>query len=121
MRLAQMYLIKAEGLARSGAPVKDVIEELNVLRRRSGNTALTEADCDTEDKLMTAIYKEILCEVCCENDSEWFTVIRFKSTKSGGRKLADFNINYQDDGMLAFPIPMGELQNNPDMEDNPEI
>ena len=121
MRLAQMYLIKAEGLARSGASVKDVIEELNVLRRRSGNTALTEADCDTEDKLMTAIYKEILCEVCCENDSEWFTVIRFKSTKSGGRKLADFNINYQDDGMLAFPIPMGELQNNPDMEDNPEI
>ena len=121
MRLAQMYLIKAEGLARSGAPVKDVIEALNVLRKRSGNTELTEADCDTEDKLMTAIYKEILCEVCCENDSEWFTVIRFKSTKSGGRKLADFNINYQDDAMLVFPIPMGELQNNPDMEDNPKL
>lgn len=121
MRLAQMYLIKAEGLARSGAPVKDVIEALNVLRRRSGNTELTEADCDTEDKLMTAIYKEILCEICCENDSEWFTVIRFKSTKSGGRKLADFNVNYQDDAMLAFPIPMGELQNNPDMEDNPKL
>lgn len=121
MRLAQMYLIKAEGLARSGAPVKEVIEELNVLRRRSGNTELTEADCDTEDKLMTAIYKEILCEVCCENDSEWFTVIRFKSTKSGGRKLADFNVNYMEDVMLAFPIPLGELQNNPSMEDNPKI
>ncbi|MFR7876889.1 MAG: hypothetical protein ACLU4J_11150 [Butyricimonas paravirosa] len=30
-----------------------------MLRRRSGNMALTEADYDTEDKLMTAIYKEI--------------------------------------------------------------
>lgn len=121
MRLAQMYLIKAEGLARSGAPVADVIEALNVLRRRSGNTELLPADYQTEDQLMTAIYKEILCEICCENDSEWFTVIRFKSTKTGGRKLADFNINYMDDAMLAFPIPLGELQNNPLMKDNPRL
>lgn len=119
MRLAQMYLIRAEGLARSGATAEEVVDVLNVLRLRSGNTELNAADYPTQDDLLTAVYKEIMCEVCCENDSEWFTVIRFKSTKTGGRKLGDFNVNYVDDILLAFPIAEEEMKNNPAMVDNP--
>lgn len=44
MRVAQMYLIKAEAMARTNASIKDCLDVLNVLRLRSGNTTFEAAD-----------------------------------------------------------------------------
>ena len=85
MRLAQMHLIKAEAMAYTNQPTADAIEELNVLRRRSGNTELNAADYPTQESLLDEIFAESVREIGIENGSLFYFAVRYK--KGNIRKL----------------------------------
>lgn len=117
MRLGQVYLIKAEAMARTNASSKDVLTVLNILRKRSGNTLHDVEVTMDQAKLMQTIFNEYLFELAGENDTEWFVTIRFKN-EGGARMISLYNTSYVDDKQLVFPIPDEEMKNNPKMEDN---
>src|SRR5690606_11811238 len=57
MRLAESYLIKAEGLARSGAPLADAKEPLEAIRTRAyGSPQVSNAN--THEELLDEIFLE---------------------------------------------------------------
>ena len=119
MRLAQMHLIKAEAMAYTNQPTADAIEELNVLRRRSGNTELDAADYPTQESLLDEIFAESVREIGIENGSLFYFAVRYK--KGNIRKLQELNPNYTNanEKQLCFPIPEAELEHNFDIEQRP--
>lgn len=119
MRLAQMHLIKAEAMAYTNQPTADAIEELNVLRRRSGNTELNAADYPTQESLLDEIFAESVREIGIENGSLFYFAVRYK--KGNIRKLQELNPNYTsaNENQLCFPIPEAELEHNFEIEQRP--
>lgn len=118
MRLAQMYLFKAEALATSGASVKEVLAPLNVLRERSGNELYDEKDFTDRDELIKAVFNETVREIGLENGSEFFVAARMRLA-SGKRLLTEYNSIFRDDKQLAWQIPDDEMKYNILMVANP--
>lgn len=102
LRLAEMYLIKAEGLAFSGASLEDASTPLNVIRNRAGigNTSAT-----TMDELKDDIFNEIARELAFENGSEWFAAIRFN-------KIMTLKTSVTSSNQFILPIPESEINGN---------
>ncbi len=117
MRLSQMHLIKAEAMLYTGAPTADILEELNVLRRRSKNTKLKEEDYQDMESLQRLIFTENLREIGMENGALFYLAVRTKINNI--RLLQELNSNYDNDNKLVFPIPDGELDHNLDIEQKP--
>lgn len=117
MRVAQLYLIKAEAMAYTGAQVKDILDVLNVLRERSGNTLFKEQDYATMNEVLDEIFKENLREIGMENGALFYLAVRMK--KNGVRKISELNPDFKNDDQLCFPIPKAELEHNFIIEQKP--
>lgn len=111
IRLAEMYLIRAEAEAhKTGANISAIQDDINVIRTRAG---LPPTAVSTIDGLLTAIEKERRVEFAFEGQ-RWFDLVRT------GRAMEVLphvtNIN-----KTLFPIPSDELltNNSPDMKQNP--
>lgn len=117
MRVAQMYLIKAEAMARTNASIKDCIDVLNVLRERSGNTLFDEADYSSLSEVLEEVFRENVRELGMENGGIFYLTVRYN--EGGHRKLKDMNPNFQSDDQLCFPIPRAELEHNSKAEQKP--
>lgn len=117
MRLTQMYLYKAEALAKSGASVADVLVPINVLRNRAGMPEY-DATMTNSNDLQQIIFNEMVIEVGVENGSEFFAAIRMKDG-SGERIFESLNPAFQSESQLVLPIPADELIFNPEMIPNP--
>lgn len=111
MRLAQLYLIKAEALAQTGASAVDVLAPLNYLRQRSGNELLNAANFTTKQALLEAVVNEYVLELGVENASEWFAMVRNKDA-GGARLVAKFNTYFQNDAQLCLPLPNDDIVTN---------
>ncbi len=118
MRLAQMYLIKAEALAYSGASGQDVLDVLNVLRTRSGNSLLEITDFGSHDKLLEEIFAEYVREIGTENNALYPVALRM-DLGGGVRLIQQINSTYQNLEWLCFPIPKDEMEHNFDIEQKP--
>ena len=117
MRVAQMYLIKAEAMARTNASIKDCLDVLNVLRLRSGNTTFEAADYSSLSDVLEEVFRENVREIGMENGAIFYLAVRY--TESGRRKLKDMNPNFEHDDQLCFPIPKAELEHNFVVEQKP--
>jgi hypothetical protein len=117
MRLTQIYLYKAEALARSGASVAEVLPTINILRDRAGMPLFEEADFSASD-LQQLIFNELLIEVGVENGSEYFAAIRLLNPNVE-RIIKILNPAVVSLNQLVLPIPSDELLFNPDMVQNP--
>lgn len=73
-RVAELYLIKAEALYRSGASITEAYAPIRKLRERAGAQVI---EPTTKEELETAIFNEWMIEMSFENWHEWFTMIRF--------------------------------------------
>ncbi|QEH43853.1 RagB/SusD family nutrient uptake outer membrane protein [Chitinophaga sp. XS-30] len=104
-RLAEMYLIKAEGLARSGAPIADAKAPLDSIITRAYGTPQT-SPATTREALLNDIYAQIIKELAFENGSEWFAGIRFDSIMSVKPTVVDVD-------QYILPIPEAETMSNP--------
>lgn len=117
MRVAQMYLIKAEAMLWTDKEMKDVADVLNVLRLRSGNTLFEASDYPDKEALMKEIFDENLREIGMENGALYYLAIRMRVGNQ--RMLKSLNDNYSKDDQLCFPIPRAELEHNVSVEQKP--
>ncbi|QEC43625.1 SusD-like starch-binding protein associating with outer membrane [Pseudobacter ginsenosidimutans] len=118
MRLAEMYLIRAEArLLLSPANKADAIDDLNVLRKR--------ADVDELDDLLTipqvtqAIAHERRVELFAEWSHRWFDL---KRTGKAHDVLSaiPYKQPWWGDYQFLYPIPAGEIRLNANLSQNPE-
>ncbi len=102
IRLAEMYLIQAEGLAFSGADLAISKAPLDIIRNRAG---IGDSSAATIDELKDAIFNEIARELAYENGSEWFAAIRFDKAMTLKTEITSVN-------QYILPIPQNEINAN---------
>jgi starch-binding outer membrane protein, SusD/RagB family len=108
LRLAEMYLIRAEANARLNAPAATVRADLNVLRARAGLAPLG-TDIDTQSELFDAILLERRLEMAFEGQ-------RFFDLRRLGRAEAVLQLA---PAKLLWPIPQAERDVNANLVQNP--
>ncbi len=109
LRLAEMYLIRAEAEAHlSTGVVSDVQADINTIRNRAG---LANTDAATMSDLLLAIEKERRLEFAFEGQ-RWFDLVR---TNRATAVLPGVTKSYK----MLFPIPLSELNSNSKMTQNP--
>ncbi|MEP7265755.1 MAG: RagB/SusD family nutrient uptake outer membrane protein [Bacteroidota bacterium] len=110
LRLAEMYLIRAEAIAMLNGNAQQVQDDINVIRNRAGLADVTTSDIT---QLIPVIETERRLELAFEGH-RWFDLVRT------GRATVILptvtNIN-----KTLFPIPLSELLSNtsPGMTQNP--
>jgi starch-binding outer membrane protein, SusD/RagB family len=110
LRLAEMYLIRAEAGAQKTLPdLAAVRDDLNVIRTRAG---LTASAANTKEALLLAIEKERRVEFAFEGQ-RWFDLVRTNRATTLLPNVTNIN-------KTLFPIPSSELHtnNSPDMIQN---
>ena len=114
LRTAEMYLIRAEAYARKGDDVS-ALDDLNTLR--SERIAGFVPGVETGQALLDAIALERRKELLGEGH-RWFDLKR--TTKTINRpNCTNFCTLLPDDRAWTWPIPLTELNANPNMEQNP--
>ena len=113
MRLAEVYLIKAEADARMKR-FDDARESLNAITTRSGY-ADGYVDGIVDDDLLPMIFKHKWMELAFENNEEWFDMVRFHTLD--GMVIAPVYI--ANDKHLCLPIPRIALAGNNLLVQNP--
>lgn len=113
MRVAEVYLIRAEARAQNPAKLQDAISDLNVLRDRAGLAGLpvnlSQAD------VITSVAHERQVELFAEDGNRWFDLVR---TAQAGPVLSSVKgTNWQSTDIL-FPIPANEILRNPKLNQN---
>lgn len=129
LRLADIYLLDAEALVRTGGDKVKALWYVNKIRQRARNTKgdpaipkpanllrdYTPADFTNDDDLLLAIERERRVELAFENH-RWFDLVRTKRAKDVmiAEQAADgyAPFTWRDD-MLSYPIPMTAMQSNP--------
>ena len=111
IRLADMYLIRAEAMAKGSTPdLNQIKTDINAVRTRAGLSGNTS---NSLDELINTIEKERRVEFAFEGH-RWFDLVRT------GRAI-DVLDNVTNSNQTLFPIPFDELQtnNDPGMVQNP--
>ena len=108
LRLAEMYLIRAEANMRLNAAAATVRADIDVVRQRAGLLPLL-VTFDTTDELIDAILQERRVEFAMEGH-------RFFDLRRLGRATTVLQIA-QD--RLLMPIPRSEIDVNPNLSQNP--
>jgi hypothetical protein len=129
LRLADIYLLYAEALVRTGADKQEAISYVNKIRQRARNTAgdpdlqpadnllkdLNAEDFQTNEALLLAIEKERRVELAFENH-RWFDLVRTgraKDVMTAEQANDGYTAFTWSDHALAYPIPMTVMQSNP--------
>jgi len=105
LRLAEMYMIRAEALAYNNGDILTIRENIDALRSRAG---LEPTTADTYDALKLAVENERRHEFAFEGH-RWFDLVRTKRAVG----LLGINEDY-----TLFPIPLSEMQTNKLMQQN---
>ncbi len=105
LRLAEMYLIKAEALAYTNGNMDDIKANIDIVRTRAG---LTGTAASTIEDLKLAIENERRYEFAYEGQ-RWQDLVRT------GRATTVMGI---DEYQTLFPIPLSEMQTNKKMTQN---
>jgi hypothetical protein len=112
LRLAELYLIRAEARARQGN-VQGGKEDINILRARAG---LGPTTANEQTSLLAAIEQERRVELFAEWGNRWYDL---KRTAKAGTVLKVLKpLTWQDTDVL-LPIPINELKANTYLEQNP--
>ena len=120
-RYAELYIMKAELMARTGASVADAIAPINQMRSQRTYPVLPSVNPSDNNELMDAIFKEYFFELFLENGSEFFAATRFKN--SAGTLWIEAMKNGQPlvENKMCWPIPTEELIGNTLMIQNPDL
>jgi len=105
LRLAEMYLARAEANARLGATDATVLADINVVRARAGATPVSVAG---QANLLDAVLNERRLELAFEGH-------RFFDLRRMGKAQQKLEI---DASRLVLPIPQAELDVNPNLQQN---
>lgn len=111
-RAGEQYLIRAEARLKQNN-LQGAIDDINVIRNRAQVTPL--ANNITVQQLEVALANERFVELFAEWGHRWFDL---KRTKTATAVLGSFKPNWKETDML-FPIPLTEIQANPNLTQNP--
>ncbi|MDR2389872.1 MAG: RagB/SusD family nutrient uptake outer membrane protein [Tannerellaceae bacterium] len=129
LRLADIYLLYAEALVRTGAGRQEAIGYVNKIRQRARNTPgdpaiepaegllkdLEATDVPNDEALLLAIEKERRVELAFENH-RWFDLVRTGRAKEvmiAEQAKDGYTAFTWSDHALAYPVPMTVMQSNP--------
>ncbi|HTE29017.1 MAG TPA: RagB/SusD family nutrient uptake outer membrane protein [Chryseolinea sp.] len=110
LRLADMYLIRAEAQAKLQGAVSAIQQDINVVRTRA---KLPDTSASTYDELLRVIERERRVEFAFEGH-RWFDLVRT------GRAV-DVLLNVSNVNQTLWPIPLTEIVTNKNsgMQQNP--
>lgn len=110
MRLAEMYLVRADARVNGAPGGKDgAIDDLNEIRRRAGLGLLSKSL--SEDAVKAAVAKERQVELFAEWGHRWLDLKR-NSTANAVLTSMPLKLPWAGDYQLLYPIPVREVQNN---------
>ena len=110
LRLAEMYLIRAEARAQQNN-ISGSQADINLVRTRAG---LVNTTASTQAALIAAIEKERWVELFTENSDRWFNLKRLNKATAA---LSPIKTAWQPHQQL-YPIPLVEMQANPNLVQN---
>lgn len=115
MRLAEVYLIKAEANARIGTAtsLQAAREALRAITDRAGYNE-NYVDDIADNDLLTMIFKHKYMELCGENYEEWFDMVRYHVWDG-----MDITPYVASDRNLLMPIPREAIAGNNLLKQNP--
>ncbi len=111
MRLAEQYLVRAEARAEQNN-INGAQADLNIIRNRAG---LPNTTASTQATLLTAIQQERQAELFCEWGNRWLDL---KRTGRADAILAPVKASWNASDTL-YPIPLAQIQNDPNITQNP--
>lgn len=110
LRLAEIYLVRAEARANSG-DISGALIDLNIIRARAGLSAL---NLSTDDQVNAAILQERHVELFSEGGNRFFDLNRSGQTD---HYLSSIKPLWSPNGKL-FPIPQSEILSDPNLTQN---
>ncbi|UZR97699.1 RagB/SusD family nutrient uptake outer membrane protein [Chondrinema litorale] len=133
LRYADILLLKAEAIVRTGESTSEAIALINEIRQRArfstedGIEAAVPADLDISETdtetILEWIFAEKRIELACEEGHRWYDLRRRYMMGEIDLTTWDFNSARDDfefkDENLVFPIPNTEVANNPNLVQNP--
>lgn|SRR5690606_2503778 len=111
LRLAELYLIRAEALAQQG-DLTGAAEALNIVRDRAGLLPVAAA---TREEMLEAIYLERKHEFFAEQGHRWLDL---KRTGLADSVLSQLKPTWDHEDQL-YPIPASQITGNPNIVQNP--
>lgn len=123
MRYVELYLMKAELLARtSPLDIQSALAPINEMRARYVNPVLEPiTGITTHDELMDAIYKEYVVTLFMENETPWFASLRFEHNGKPWIFTLKPEINISSN-QYCWPIPDDEIKAHTNtVEQNPGL
>ncbi|WP_147679000.1 RagB/SusD family nutrient uptake outer membrane protein [Algibacter pacificus] len=109
LRLAEVYLIYAEALARSNGDLKDIKDAINKIRNRAG---MDNTNASTREELINAIRQEKLLELAVEEGEPWFDTIRYAIVDGFDISTIKPTITSKDQYILPIPYDSVTTSNN---------
>lgn len=116
MRLAELYLIKAEAEVRQGnyTPARTALKAITNRAGYAEDYVDTIADSD----LLLTIFRHKYMELAAENYEEWFDMVRY--SQLDGTDFSATGLNYtQSMQNLVLPIPEQAISGNNLLKQNP--
>lgn len=118
LRVAEMYLIRAEAAAQMGN-LSQALADVNTLRDRAGLDPST-ADESSQSAVLAAVRKERRTEMCFEFGSRWFDLNRTSTdTKYPANGQAPAVLAGWQPKFAIYPLPQPQLQLNTRLTQNP--
>ena len=132
LRYADVLLLKAEAIVRSGGSLQDAITLVNQIRARtrnsdaSGSPSLVPADRNVNETNTTTVlgwvFQERRLELAFEEGHRWWDLRRRHIAGEIDLKTLDFQSLLTDfkfqDFNVNFPLPSGEISLSPNLKQN---
>ncbi len=114
MRLAELYLIRAEARAQQNN-VSGAVDDINTVRNRAKAKAIASA---TKDDVLKKVETERVLELCFEG-RRWFDLVRWGTVDQVFTKLkGNYKTGWKSYKAL-LPVPVGQITANPNLTQNP--
>ncbi len=117
LRVPELYIMKAELLAHTGASPKDAIAPINEMRAQRTNPVLDPLPTPADNQQMwDFIFQEYVKELFLENGCEFWASLRIqKEGTSYMQHMKGADWTYEPTKM-QYPIPNSEMVNNYELE-----
>lgn len=122
-RYAELYLMKAELLARTNpSDIQGALKLLNDMRAQYTTPVMAAVTgITTHEQLMDAIFKEYVVTLLMENETPWFASLRFKKDGKTWLEVLKPDVNISNN-KYCWPIPDDEIiAHNNVIEQNPGL
>jgi hypothetical protein len=119
-RYPELYIMKAELLARTNGSLSDCIAPINLMRSKRTNPVLNPLPVPaTREELMEKIFREYCLELYMENGSDWLASLRIKKSDRPIIYLLKPDVQDIPVDKFCWPIPSTETSTNSKIKSNP--